>query len=55
LRALLLRGGEGEGRGGKGKREGKERERKGRKGKGRGLKPPQSKFSSYVAAQATRT
>jgi len=40
LGALLLRGGGGEGR--EGKREGKGRE-------GDGLKPPQSKFSGYVA------
>jgi len=37
----------GEGRGGKGRGEG--RERKGRKGEG--LKPAQSKFSGYVAAE----
>jgi len=46
LGALLLRGRGGEGRGGEGKRGGKGRE-------GKGLKPPQSKFSGYVAAQST--
>jgi len=48
LGALLLRGGEGRGgEGGEGKKGGKGRE--GRRGEG-GLKPPQSKFSGYVAA-----
>jgi len=50
LRALLLRGGGGDGREGKEGEEGSEG--KGRKGKV--LKPPQSKFSDYVAGYTVK-